>query len=120
MTALALLFALVFGLLCLLVWQVQKYFNLQRNLKTFGEDLQTKVSKLADNEENVKENLEAEKQLHAIINKRLLELEQQFPDSATGHDLAGLKTEMFTKDFKKMFHSTLNLLKVEHSYYTNR
>ncbi len=120
MTALTLLFVLDFGLFWLLVWQVQKYFNLQRNLKTCGKDLQTQASKLAENEENAKENLEVEKQLHAIINKRSLELEQQFPDSATGHDLADPKTEMLTKDFKKMFHSALNQLKVEHSYYTNR
>ncbi len=120
MIALVLLFTLITGLLCLFLFLVRKYFYLRSGLKKFRKDLQTQDRKLTEAEENAQDNFELEKQLHSIINTRLLELEQKFPETVNGQKLPNSKTELLTKNFKNMFHSTLKLLKTEHSYYSNR
>jgi hypothetical protein len=120
MIALVLLFTLIIGLLCMFFFLVRKYFYLRSSLKTFGKDLQTQVGKLTESEEIAKEIFEVEKQLHSIIHTRLLELELKLPENENGQKLPNLKTELLTNNLKKMLHSTLKLIKTEHSYYSNR
>lgn len=111
MNALTLLFVLIFGMLCLLAWQLRKFISLRSSMRTSAKLRHTKTMNQAKVSTVNKNLFEMEKELEAVINIRLQELDQQFPESP-GEQEPGRK---LTSDFKNMLHSALIQLKSEHS-----
>lgn len=120
MNTLTVLLALITVIIGLSLKLLKKYFLTHKNIRRSNQEIEKQLIKHSELLNNAQEMYEMEKQLHAIIDKRLLQLEKEFPRPTTNTDLTSQKTERFTKSYKKMLRSTLKLLKVEHSYYANR
>lgn len=58
-------------------------------------------------QKNEMEILEAEAVINTVINERLAEMEQKFPTVQPQEDVS----ELLTGNFKRVLHSSLNLLK---------
>ena len=114
MIALALLFILIIGLLWIIVYLLERYFDAYGNVYTSQKNRQAELQRRLDMRKNKMENSEAEKQINAIIVRRLLEIEQKFPCSEMSEEPT-YPVNVFTKSVKQLLHSTLNLLKSEHN-----
>lgn len=115
MIALAFLFALIIGLLWIIVYLLEKYFDMHGSLHISKRNEQAELQNRLDMHKNRMKNSEVEKQIDAIIDRRLSELEQKFPDAEIQEGLTEQAPEVLIIRFKRMFYSTLNLLKTEHN-----
>lgn len=109
MIALALLFIVIIGLLSVIVWLLQRYFEMYSNLHITENTQLNKLQNQLKLQENTSKILETEEEINTLINKRLTEMEEKFPTEQPQEELS----EMLTGNFKKVLHSTLNLLKTE-------
>jgi len=109
MLALALLFIVIIGLLSVIVWLLQKYFEVYSNLHITENTHLNEFQHHLKLKENTRKAFEMEQQINTLINKRLTEMEEKFPTEQPQEELS----EMLTGNFKKVLHSTLNLLKTE-------
>lgn len=105
MIALAILFIIIIGLLWWVVQLLQNFFETYGSLGN---------SCFVCDRENAKQKQnttipyeEINKEINAIISKRLAELEQEFPASQMRKE----EPEMLTTAFKQMLYSSLKLLK---------
>lgn len=105
MIALALLFIVIIGLLWLVVRLLQNFFRTYSSLdkNTFAVDFENKLQK----QKTVISCQESNREINAIISKRLTEMEQKFSALQTQNE----DPEMLTSAFKQTLHSLLNLLK---------
>lgn len=101
MIALALLFMAIIGLLIVVVLLFQKYFCAYSSLDENG------TASELEKHIKVQEDNAPYQQINSYITKRLTELEQQFPVSKAEKE----EPAMFINAFKKMLHSSINLLK---------
>lgn len=115
MIALALLLALIIGLLLILAYLLRKFLNLYGNLHKPDSKQQSELQNRLALQKKTSEITEAEKQINAIIDRRLQEMELQFPDAEIQEGLTEQAPEVLIIRFKRMFYSTLNLLKTEHN-----
>ena len=120
MNALVILLVLILAFLGLFFNLLKKYFHMRKSIKRLLQNVQNQTNKRAELLIKSSDQMELENQFHSQIDKRLLELEQKFPNTTNETDLSNQNTETLTKNFKKLVRSTLKLLKAEHSYYTNR
>lgn len=109
MIALALLFIVIIGLLSVIVWLLQKYFDTYSSLHTTPSNQTAELQRLLNLQKIEMEILQTEEEINTLINKRLTEMEEKFPTEQPQEELL----EMLTGNFKKVLHSTLNLLKTE-------
>ena len=115
MLALALLFIVIVGLLSVIVWLLQKYFEMYSSLHTTQSNQMAELQNHLNLQKNEMEILQTEEEINTLINKRLTEMEKKFPTEQPQEELS----EMLIGNFKKVLHSTLNLLKTGH-YDTER
>jgi hypothetical protein len=115
MIALALLFAMIIGLLLILVYLLMKFLNLYGKLHRPDSMQQSVFQNRLDFGKSTSEITEAEKQINAIIARRLQEMERQFPDAEIQEGLNEQTPEVLIIRFKRMVYSALNLLKTEHN-----
>lgn len=111
MIALALLFIVIIGLLWLVVRLLQNFFRTYSSLdkNTFAVDFENKLQK----QKTVISCQESNREINAIISKRLTEMEQKFP---TSHDVEEHPQEeavVLTETLKNVLTSYMNLLKVK-------
>lgn len=109
MIALALLFIVIVGLLSVIVWLLQKYFEMYSSLHTTQSNQMAELQNHLNLQKNEMEILQTEEEINTLIDKRLTEMEEKFPTEQPQEEL----WEMLTGNFKKVLHSTLNLLKTE-------
>ncbi len=109
MLALALLFIVIIGLLSVIVWLLQKYFEMYSSLYLSKNTHLNKFQNHLKLQENTSQIFEMEQQINTLINKRLTEMEDKFPTEQKQEEVS----EILTGNFKKVLHSTLNLLKTE-------
>jgi len=107
MIALALLFIVIVGLLSVIVWLLQKYFEMYSDLHTSESNQTAELQNHLNLQKNEMEILQTEEEINTIINKRLFEMEQKFPTEQPQEE----QLEMLIINVKKVLHSTLNLLK---------
>ncbi len=111
MIALALLFIVIIGLLAVIVWLLQKYFEMYSSMhspRQIGADeLQSRLSI------KQKETLASENEINAIINNRLMEMEQKFPTIVHEEEHQEKEAEVLTETLKHILTSYMNLLKVK-------
>ncbi|WP_321288399.1 hypothetical protein [uncultured Sunxiuqinia sp.] len=120
MKTLIVLLALIMVITALFLRLLKEYALTQKDIRRSKQEFEIQLIKRTELLDNAKEMYEMEKQLHAVIDKRLQELEKEFSHATTKTNLSSKKTERFTESYKKMLSSTLKLLKVEHSHYANR
>src|SRR5690606_11522335 len=109
MIALALFFIVIIGLLSVIVWLLQKYFEMYSSLYTSQSNEIAELQNHLKLKKSEMEILEAEAEINTVINERLAEMEEKFPTEQPQED----QLEMLIINFKKVLHSTLNLLKTE-------
>ena len=109
MIALALLFIVIVGLLSVIVWLLQKYFEMYSSLHTTQSNQMAELQNHLNLQKNEMEILQTEEEINTLINKRLTEMDHKFPTLQPQEELS----EMLIGNFKKVLHSTLNLLKTE-------
>ncbi len=109
MLALALLFIVIIGLLSVIVWLLQKYFEMYSSLHLSENTHLNEFQNHLKLQKNTSQVSEMEQQINTLINERLTEMEDKFPTKQTQEE----PSEMLTRNFKKVLHSTLNLLKTE-------
>jgi hypothetical protein len=111
MLALALLFIVIIGLLSVIVWLLQKYFDIYSSLHSpqhsGADELQSRFNI------QQKETLGSENEINAIINNRLMEMERIFPTIHHEGDHPEYKAEVLTETLKHVFTLYMNLLKVK-------
>ncbi len=113
MIALALLFIVIIGLLSVIVWLLQKYFEMYSNLHTSEDSQMTEVLSRFSIRQKQAETLGSEEQINAVINERLMEMERKFPSHPTQEELSEQFPEVLTNNFKQTLRATLNLLKTK-------
>lgn len=111
MLALALLFIVIIGLLAVIVWLLQKYFEMYSSLHSPQHCRADELQSLFRMQQ--KETLGSETEINAIINNRLMEMEQKFPTIPHEGDHPEDKAEVLTETLKHVFTSYMNLLKVK-------
>lgn len=99
MIALALLFMLIIGLLSVIVWLLQKYFEMYSSLHITENTQLKKLQNQLKLQENTSKIFETEKEINTIINKRLTEMEEKFPTEQPQEELS----EILTVNFKRCF-----------------
>lgn len=109
MIALALLFIVIIGLLSVIVWLLQRYFEMYSNLHITENTQLNKLQNQLKLQENTSKILETKEEINTLINKWLTEMEEKFPTEQPQEELS----EMLIGNFKKVLHSTLNLMKTE-------
>lgn len=109
MIALALLFVFIIGLLLVILWLIQKYFDTYSSLHLSENTHLNEFQNHLELKENKRKVFEMEQQINTLIKKRLTEMEEKFPMEQPQEELS----EMLIGNFKKVLHSTLNLLKTE-------
>lgn len=109
MIALALFFIVIIGLLSVIVWLLQKYFEMYSSLYTSQSNEIAELQNHLKLKKSEMEILEAEAEINTVINERLAEMEEKFPTEQPQEE----QLEMLIINFKKVLHSTLNLLKTE-------
>lgn len=109
MIALALLFIVIIGLLAVIVWLLQKYFEMYSSLHTSESNQTAELQSHLNLQKNEMEILQTEEEINTLINKRLTEIEEKFPTEQPQEE----QLEMLIINVKKVLHSTLNLLKRE-------
>ncbi|MFB2118617.1 hypothetical protein [Parapedobacter sp. 2B3] len=107
MLALALLFAVIIGLLWLIARLLQRYFDAYAYLNR------------ADDDDRLQQHLQEEKEIdtyrkrktdiNSVIDERLSEMEKRFPSQQSANE----PTEMFMTAFKNMINNALSILKEE-------
>ena len=111
MLALALLFIVIIGLLSVIVWLLQKYFDIYSSLHSpqhsGADELQSRFNI------QQKETLGSENEINAIINNRLMEMERIFPTIPHEEEHQEEETEVLTETLKQVLTSYMNLLKVK-------
>lgn len=111
MIALALLFIVIIGLLSVIVWLLQKYFKMYSSLHSpqhcGADELQSRFSI------QQKETLGSDIEINAIINNRLMEMEQKFPTIPHEEEHQEEEAEVLTETLKHVLTSYMNLLKVK-------
>ena len=111
MIALALLFIVIIGLLSVIVWLLQKYFEMYSSLHSpqhcGADELQSRFSI------QQKETLGSDIEINAIINNRLMEMEQKFPTIPHEEEHLEEEAEVLTETLKHVLTSYMNLLKVK-------
>lgn len=113
MIALALLFIVIIGLLSVIVWLLQKYFDTYSSLHTPENSQITELQNRFSIRQKQAETLGSEEKINAVINERLMEMERKFPLAPTQEELSEQFPEVLTNNFKRLFWSTLNLLKAK-------
>lgn len=111
MIALALLFIMIIGLLAVIVWLLQKYFEMYSSLHSplhCGADELQSLFRMQQ-----KEAWGSENEINAVINERLMEMEQKFPTIHHEGDHPEYKAEVLTETLKHVFTLYMNLLKVK-------
>lgn len=111
MIALALLFIMIIGLLAVIVWLLQKYFEMYSSLHSplhCGADELQSLFRMQQ-----KEAWDSENEINAVINERLMEIEQKFPTIHHEGDHPEYKAEVLTETLKHVFTLYMNLLKVK-------
>lgn len=111
MIALALLFIMIIGLLAVIVWLLQKYFEMYSSLHSplhCGADELQSLFRMQQ-----KEAWDSENEINAVINERLMEMEQKFPTIHHEGDHPEYKAEVLTETLKHVFTLYMNLLKVK-------
>jgi predicted PurR-regulated permease PerM len=105
MIALALLFIVIIGLLWVVVQVLQHFFETYSSLdeNVYATDFENKLQQ----QKTITSCQENNKEINAILAKRLTEMEQKFPVLQTQDE----DPEMLTSTFKQVLHSSLNLLK---------
>ena len=111
MLALALLFIVIIGLLAVIVWLLQKYFDIYSSLHSPQHCRADELQSLFRMQQ--KETLGSETEINAVINQRLMEMEQKFPTIPHEGDHPEDKAEVLTETLKHVFTSYMNLLKVK-------
>ena len=109
MIALALLFIVIIGLLSVIVWLLQKYFEMYSSLHTSESNQTAELQSHLYLQKNEMEILQTEEEINTLIKKRLTEMEEKFPTEQPQEELS----EILIGNFKKVLHSTLKLLKTE-------
>lgn len=109
MIALALLFIVIIGLLSVIVWLLQKYFEMYSSLHTPQSNEDLKAKKFRELQKNKVTFLKINREIDIVIDERLAKMEQKFPTLQPQEELS----EMLIGNFKKVLHSTLNLLRTE-------
>lgn len=111
MIALALLFIVIIGLLSVIVWLLQKYFDIYSSLHSpqhsGADELQSRFNI------QQKETLGSENEINAIINNRLMEMERIFPTIPHEEEHQEEEAEVLTETLKQVLTSYINLLKVK-------
>lgn len=111
MIALALLFVFIIGLLGLVIWLLQKYFDAYSSLQN-TEKIQNEI--VQQHSAVAKKNTEtfnAQQEINTVIHQRLIEMERQFPHNETPKKLSDREPELLALNLKAAIRSTLNLLK---------
>lgn len=111
MIALALLFILIIGLLSVIVWLLQKYFDTYSSLHTPENSQMTELQNRFSIRQ--KETLGSENEINTIINNRLMEMEQKFPTILHEEEHQEEEAEVLTETLKHVLTSYMNLLKVK-------
>ncbi len=109
MIALALFFIVIVGLLAVIVWLLQKYFEMYSSLHTSQSNEDLKAKKFRELQKNKVAFLKINREIDIVIDERLAEMEEKFPTQQPHEVLS----EMLIGNFKKVLHSTLNLLRTE-------
>lgn len=104
MIALALLFIVIIGLLSVIVWLLQKYFEMYIALSNGNSD---ELQRQFELQEKNTSCIEINTEIYRQINERLTEMEAKFPTEETQEELV----ERLIRNFKKVIDSTLKLLK---------
>lgn len=113
MIALALLFIVIIGLLSVIVWLLQKYFEAYSSLHTPENSQMIELQRRFSIRQKQAETLGSEEQINAVINERLMEMERKFPSDPTQEGLSEQFPEVLTNNFKRLLWSTLNLMKAK-------
>ncbi|HMM15967.1 MAG TPA: hypothetical protein PKC47_00300 [Petrimonas sp.] len=111
MIALALLFIVIIGLLWVVVQVLQHFFETYSSLdeNVYATDFENKLQQ----QKTITSCQENNKEINAILAKRLTEMEQKFP---TSHDVEEHPQEeavVLTETLKNVLTSYMNLLKVK-------
>lgn len=109
MIALALLFIVIIGLLAVIVWLLQNYFEMYSSLHTPQSNEVAELQNHLKLKKSEMEILEAEAEINTIIIERLAEMDHKFPTLQPQEDAS----ELLIGNFKKVLHSTLNILRTE-------
>ena len=105
MIAIASFFVFIILLLSLIVWLLQKYFELYSSLQILKNQQTSKLKQPQNFEKSKIEIIENE--VSIIINERLAKLEQKFPTDLN-YDRISIK---IIQNFKYSLYAALNLLK---------
>lgn len=111
MIALALLFIVIIGMLTVIVWLLQKYFEMYSSLHSplhCGADELQSLFRMQQ-----KEAWDSENEINAIINNRLMEMERIFPTIPHEEEHQEDEAEVLTETLKHILTSYVNLLKVK-------
>ncbi|WP_347838627.1 hypothetical protein [uncultured Draconibacterium sp.] len=110
MAALVILLVLILISIGLLFSLIRRFLQLRQSLKIPKQEFQNRIN-MRSGLEKTKEQMELKSQLHSLIDYRLHELEQKFPNTLSKTDASTPKTETLTKNFKMLMQTTLKLLK---------
>lgn len=111
MIALALLFIVIISLLWLVVRLLKKFFETYSNIYISESNENNKEQKFRELQKNKVSFLKINREIDIVIEERLAEMEQKFPTLQPQDDIS----ELLTGNFKRVLHSSLNLLKTKHN-----
>jgi predicted PurR-regulated permease PerM len=98
MIALALLFIVIIGLLSVIVWLLQKYFEMYSSLHTSESNQTAELQSHLYLQKSKMEILQTEEEINTLINKWLTEMEEKFPTEQPQDELCK-KTNILGKNF---------------------
>lgn len=109
MILLVLFFIFIISLLCVAVMLLQKYVNTYNQLHARESNEVAEKNGRLQLQKNQTELHKLENEIRAVINKRLLEIDQKFPDLKEQGDEEVV--EILIKKWRRMFQSSLHVLK---------
>lgn len=109
MAALVILLACILASIGLLYRLIKRFFQLRQSIENSKQEVQNPMNKLSG-PEKTKEQMELKSQLYSVIDYRLCELEQKFPDTEGKTDASIAKTETLIKNIKSVMQTALKLL----------
>ncbi|RKD18653.1 hypothetical protein BCY91_15060 [Pelobium manganitolerans] len=110
MIALALLFMVIIGLLLVIVWLLQKYFDTYSSLHTSENSQMAELQRRFSIRQMQAEALSCEDEINVIINERLIEMEQKFPTVYHEENYPQEEAEVLAETLKNVLTSYMNLL----------
>ncbi len=113
MIALALLFIVIISLLWLVMRLLKNFFEAYSNVYISESNQTAELQNNLNLQKNEMEILETEKQINALIDERLVQMEEKFPTGQTQEELSEQAPEILAITLKNMLHSSLTLMKNE-------